>query len=164
MKTPQNDTAHPRPRLDVARLAPEAYRALIAADAALRASPLDGRVRELVKIRASQMNGCVLCVDMHVREARRMGEPEERMHQLVVWRESLLFGDAERAALAYTEAATELGPDGVPDAVWAAVQAAFDAESLAALVLQVAHINALNRLGVPLRTPPGHVSRDAHAR
>ncbi|WP_216673797.1 carboxymuconolactone decarboxylase family protein, partial [Pyxidicoccus fallax] len=147
-------------RLDLARLAPDAYRALIALDTVLREGPLDARVRELVKIRASQMNGCVLCVDMHVREARRSGEPEERMHQLVVWRESLLFSDAERAALAYTEAATELGPEGVPDAVWEAARAAFDAEALAALVLQVAHINALNRLGVPLRTPPGFV---AHA-
>jgi AhpD family alkylhydroperoxidase len=144
-----------RPRLDIAHLAPAAYRALLAVDTALREGPLDAGVRHLVKIRASQMNGCLFCVDMHVREAQRLGESEERLHQLVVWRESLLFNDAERAALAYTEAATELGPEGVPDAVWEAASAALEPESLAALVAQVAHINALNRIAVPLRTPPG---------
>ncbi|MBZ4395074.1 carboxymuconolactone decarboxylase family protein [Myxococcus sp. MISCRS1] len=161
MQTPRNDTSHPRPRLDIARLAPAPYRAFLAVDAALREGPLAPSIRELVKIRASQHNGCVLCVDMHVREARHLGESDERLHQVVVWRESLLFTDAERAALAYTEAATRLGPEGVPDAVWDAARAAFDEASLAALVAQVALINALNRIAVPLRTPPGAVT---HAR
>ncbi|MCE9667889.1 carboxymuconolactone decarboxylase family protein [Myxococcus stipitatus] len=155
MQTPRSDTSHPRPRLDIARLAPAPYRAFLAVDTALREGPLDPRIRELVKIRASQHNGCVLCVDRHVREARHLGESEDRLHQVVVWRESLLFSDAERAALAYTEAATLLGPEGVPDGVWEAARAAFDEASLAALVAQVALINALNRIAVPLRTPPG---------
>jgi len=155
MQPQSSDVSHPHPRLDIAELAPGPYRAFIAADTALRQGPLDVRVRELVKVRASQLNGCAFCVDMHVREARGLGESEERLHHLVVWRESPLFSPPERAALAYTEAATALGPGGVSDAVWEAARAAFEPEALAALVAQVALINAFNRIAVPLRTPPG---------
>jgi AhpD family alkylhydroperoxidase len=155
MQPPPSHAPHPHPRLNIAELAPGPYRAFIAADTALRQGPLDVRVRELVKLRASQMNGCAFCVDMHAREARRLGEPEERLHHLVVWRESPLFSAAERAALAYTEAATVLAPGGVSDDVWEAAEAAFEPEALAALVAQVALINAFNRISVPLRTPPG---------
>lgn len=160
MHQPSHDVPH-QPRLNLGELAPATYRALGAADAGIRASPLNPHVRELVKIRASQINGCIYCVDMHVREARQLGEPEERMHQLVVWRESRLFSREERAALAYTEAVTTLSAEGVSDAIWDAVKSAFNPEALAALVAQVALINAFNRIGVPLRmgaavAPPKH--------
>jgi AhpD family alkylhydroperoxidase len=151
----QTQSKHPRPRLDLIELAPAPLQALIAAQTAIDKGPLARRVRELVKVRASQINGCAYCVDMHTRAARAEGESEERMHQVVVWRESLLFGAEERAALAYTEAATHLGAEGVPDAVWAEVQEAFEPAALAGLVVQVAVINAFNRIAVPLRTPPG---------
>ncbi|HET9451403.1 MAG TPA: carboxymuconolactone decarboxylase family protein [Aggregicoccus sp.] len=155
MQPLRSTTPHPHPRLDMAQAAPAALHAFVAADAAIRKSPLDVRVRELVKIRASQLNGCAFCVDMHVREARKLGESEERLHQLVVWRESLLFSATERAALAYAEAATLLREGGVSEPVWDAARDAFDVESLGALVAMVALINAWNRIAVPLRTPPG---------
>lgn len=155
MKPQSNPVSPPRPRLDLAEFAPRPIQALVAAQAALNKGPLAQRMRELVKIRASQLNGCAYCVEMHTREARATGESEERLHQVVVWRESLLFSAEERAALAYTEAATHLDAEGVSDAVWAEAQEAFEPAALAALVAQVALINAFNRIAVPLRTPPG---------
>lgn len=143
-----------RSRLDFPALAPEVYQAFIAADTALRKSPLGATVRELVKIRASQLNGCVFCVDLHTREARELGESEDRIFQLPVWRESPLFSEAERAALAYADAATRLTGEGVSDAVWDEAAGHFGPEELAALVGEVALINTLNRIGVPLRTQP----------
>jgi AhpD family alkylhydroperoxidase len=155
MKTQSSHSSHPRPRLDVTELVPGPLQALVAAQAALDKGPLPQRVRELAKIRASQLNGCAYCIAMHTRAARAEGESEERLHRVVVWRESLLFTAEERAALAYTEAATYLEAEGVSDAVWAEVQEAFEPAALAALVAQVALINAFNRIAVPLRTPPG---------
>lgn len=154
--------AHAHPRLNILELAPGPLRAFIDANIAIVQGPLDGRVRELVKIRASQLNGCAYCVDMHVREARALGEADDRLHHLAVWRESQLFSAAERAALAYTEAATVLSPDSVSDEIWEAAQAAFEPAPLAALVAQVALINAFNRIAVPLRTPPGYAPPSGH--
>ena len=151
----QPHSTHPRPRLDLTELAPGPLQALVAAQTAINKGPLAPRVRELAKIRASQINGCAYCVEMHTRAARAEGESEERLHQVVVWRESLLFGAEERAALAYAEAATLLGAEGVSDTVWAEAQEAFEPAALAGLVAQVALINAFNRIAVPLRTPPG---------
>jgi AhpD family alkylhydroperoxidase len=141
-------------RLSLAETAPEVYRAFNAADKAVRSGPLHPTVRELVKIRASQLNGCAFCVDLHVHEALQLGETLDRIVQLPVWPESPLFTDAERAALGYTDAATLLGPDGVTDAVWAAAAEHFAPGELGVLVGQVALINAFNRLGVPLRQQP----------
>jgi AhpD family alkylhydroperoxidase len=149
-------TAHPHaaePRLDLAKAAPAATRGLYAADRAIRSSPLDPAVRELVKLRTSQINGCVYCVDMHAHEALEHGESLDRVLQLVAWRESALFTPAERAALEYTEAATALTGQGVGDEVWAGVREVMDDEQLGALVVQVALMNAFNRFGVPLRMP-----------
>jgi AhpD family alkylhydroperoxidase len=140
-------------RIDVSELAPEVYRALSQTEAAIRKGTLDPIVRELVKIRASQMNGCLFCIDMHIHEALEIGESQERIYQLTAWRESTLYSDAERAALAYTEAATEL-PSDVSDEVWDAVAAVLKPEDLAHLVAQVATINAWNRIAAPSHTPP----------
>jgi AhpD family alkylhydroperoxidase len=140
-------------RMSLQETAPDAYRGFKQADAAIRRSPLDPVVRELVKIRASQINGCTFCVDLHVREARSLGVAEDRMHQLCVWDKSLLFSDKERVALAYTEAATRREP--VTDELWNEVCKQFpDEAERGNLVAQVALINALNLIGVPLRMRP----------
>lgn len=141
-------------RLSLPETAPEIYQALNAADRAVRDGPLGATVRELVKIRASQLNGCAYCVDLHAREAVRLGETQDRLFQLPVWRESPLFTAAERAALGYTDAATLLGPDGVSEQVWQETAARFPPDQLGALVGQVALINAFNRIGVPLQMQP----------
>ena len=127
---------------------------VVAADRSLRDGPLDATVRELVKIRASQLNGCAYCVDMHTAEARGLGELEHRLHQVAVWRESNVFTAAERAALAYTDEATRLGDEGVTDEVWDELTGHYEPAELGHLVAQVALINAFNRIAVPLRTPP----------
>jgi AhpD family alkylhydroperoxidase len=140
-------------RINIPETAPELFRAFVHTETTIRKGPLDTTVRELVKIRASQMNGCLYCIDMHTHEALELGENVERIFQLVAWRESSLFSPAERAALAYTEAATER-PDGVSDEVWDAVTANFKPEETAYLVAQVAMINAWNRIAAPSHTPP----------
>jgi len=130
------------------------YKAFTAADQALRKGPLEPIIRELVNIRASQLNGCVFCIDMHIHEALELGETQDRIFQLPVWRESQLFTEAERAALAYTEAATRLSAEGVADQVWDEAAARFKPEELGTLVGLVAFINTWNRVGVPLRMRP----------
>jgi AhpD family alkylhydroperoxidase len=141
-------------RISLTDTAPELYRVLTRAEVAIGKGPLDAAVRNLVKIRASQMNGCVFCIDMHIHEALELGESNDRIYQITAWRESELYTNAERAALAYTEAATEM-PSGVSDEVWNAVTAAFKPEEAAYLVAQVAMINAWNRIAAPThRMPP----------
>lgn len=141
------------PRLNLPKVAPDFARALYAADQALDASPLEASIRELVKLRASQINRCVHCCDLHSHDALAHGESIDRLLQLVAWRESVLYSSAERAALAYTEAATTLSEHGVTDEVWAGVRDVMTDEELGALVAQVALINAFNRVGVPLQMP-----------
>lgn len=140
-------------RLNVPELAPDVYQAMTMVEKALHRAPLDRRVRELVKIRASQMNGCLFCIDMHIHDALRQGETHDRIHQLPAWRESELYSDAERAALAYAEAVTEQ-PDAVSDDVWNAVAAAYKPDEAATLVALLAMINAWNRIGAPMHTRP----------
>ncbi len=140
-------------RLNLNETTPEIYKAFGQVEAMIRKGVLDTTVRELVKIRASQMNGCLFCIDMHTHEALALGESPDRIFQLTAWRESALYTDAERAALAYTEAATDQ-PDGVSDDVWSAVVAAYKEDEAAYLVAQVAMINAWNRLAAPMHTPP----------
>jgi AhpD family alkylhydroperoxidase len=140
-------------RINVSEVAPEIYRAFSHTEVAIRKGPLDPAVRELVKIRASQINGCLFCIDMHIHEALELGETQDRVYQITAWRESELYSGAERAALAYAEAATTL-PGGVSDEVWDAVTAAFKPEETAYLVAQVAMINAWNRIAAPTHTPP----------
>lgn len=140
-------------RLTLPELLPDVYEALAGVEKALHRAPLDGRVRELVKIRASQMNGCLFCIDMHIHDALKQGEKPDRIYQLPGWRESELYTDAERAALAYAEAVTEQ-PDAVSDEVWGAVTASYKPEEAATLVAVLASINAWNRIGAPMHTRP----------
>ncbi|ESP96199.1 Alkylhydroperoxidase AhpD core domain-containingprotein [Streptomyces sp. GBA 94-10 4N24] len=120
-------------------------------------SPLPHSTRELVSLRASQINGCGNCVDMHTKEATAAGESATRLHLVATWRESTVFTEAERAALALAEEGTRLADayQGVSDAAWEQVRAHYDDDQVAALVCQIALINAANRLAVIVRQPGG---------
>jgi AhpD family alkylhydroperoxidase len=113
-----------------------------------RAIEFDPQLRELVKIRASQLNGCAYCIDMHTYEARRAGESDRRMHAVAAWRESPLFSARERVALALTDAITLLADAGVPDEIYDQAEAEFGPGELAQLIMAIAAINSWNRIAV----------------
>lgn len=133
-------------RLPIRRHAQQAYRALIALDAAVRG--LDPRLRELVKLRASQLNGCSFCVDLHTTAAKRAGETDRRLHSVAVWAETPFFTETERVALRLTEAVTRLDDRHALDAAYLQASRAFRRDELAELVMTIAIINAFNRIGV----------------
>jgi AhpD family alkylhydroperoxidase len=120
------------------------------------ATGLDPTIARLVEMRASQMNGCAYCLDMHSKDARAAGEDESRLHLLAAWRESPAYSDRERAALALTESMTVLERGGVPDAIWDEAAARFDEEELGHLVVVIASINTWNRLQITTKAEPGH--------
>jgi AhpD family alkylhydroperoxidase len=139
-------------RLSVNDIDPAAYQAVLGLERYVRNSGLPTPLYELVKIRASQLNGCAYCLDMHNRDARAGGEDQRRLDVLSAWREAPeLFTDAERAALALTEAVTLIGEDGVPDDVWAEVTRQFDEAGVVNLLMAVATINVWNRLAITTR-------------
>jgi AhpD family alkylhydroperoxidase len=147
-----------KPRLNnVAMSVPAAIQSLQAFSAAVDDFGLPGVVVDLVHLRASQINGCSVCTDLHSREAKNHGERDERLHTLAAWRETPYFTDAERAALALTEAATRISDrsDAVPDDIWNAAAAHYDERALTALVVHIAAINAWNRLNVLTRQLAG---------
>jgi AhpD family alkylhydroperoxidase len=119
------------------------------------AANLDPSLFELVKIRASQINGCAYCIDMHTKDARAAGETEQRIYALNAWRETPFFTDRERAALEWTEAVTRVGDTHVPDEIYERVAAEFDESELVALTFGVIVINSWNRLAVSFRAPVG---------
>ena len=139
-------------RLHYSQYATATYQALLALEASLK---LDNPLKDLIKIRVSQINGCVFCVDMHVKEAKLHGERELRLYHLPVWRESALFSDKERAALQWAETLTRLADHHVSDADYAAVRAYFDEEELVALTHVINTINTWNRLNAAFATPAG---------
>ncbi|MEU1723897.1 carboxymuconolactone decarboxylase family protein [Actinomadura sp. ATCC 39365] len=141
-------------RMELGKFAGEAYRAMAGLDRFVAQSTLPKPLLELVRLRASQINGCVYCVDMHSTDAKQAGESDARLHAVAVWREAPFFTPQERAALAFTEAATRLSTDDVTDEVWAQAAAHFDEQQLAALTVAVATINAWNRMGVATRMTP----------
>jgi AhpD family alkylhydroperoxidase len=134
--------------LDVANASPSAYRAMRNLETAVRDTGLEPSLLELVRLRASQLNGCAFCVDLHTRDARGAGETERRLYAVAVWRETPFFTARERAALAWTEALTRLSahPDLEPDA--AGLAAAFDEKERVDLTLAIVAINGWNRLAV----------------
>jgi AhpD family alkylhydroperoxidase len=144
-----------------AMVLPEVLPALYAVGGAARKAGLSQRTVELVNLRASQINGCSLCVDMHARDLKKAGETDQRIFAVAAWREAPFFTDAERAALAFTEAATRLSdrPDSVSDEIWNEVRRHYDEQALAALVMSVALINLWNRLNVTTRQVAGSVQR-----
>ena len=116
---------------------------------------IEPRLRNLVKVRASQINGCAFCLDMHWKDARAEGETEDRLYALDAWRESPLYEEHERAALGLCEAMTLIGDGHVPDPVWDRVAKAFDEKELIHLVFAIASINSWNRLSITARLEPG---------
>ena len=141
-------------RLDFERHAPDAYKALAHLDHAVAKEldrvGFDRRLRELVRIRASQLNGCAYCIDMHTKDARRAGETEQRLYALTAWRDTPFFTEPERAALAFTEAVTLMNVDHVPEAAFESVAGHYGEDEIAALVSLIVVINAWNALGVSL--------------
>ncbi|MFJ4691017.1 carboxymuconolactone decarboxylase family protein [Streptomyces sp. NPDC088766] len=138
-------------------VAAKAMKHVIAAATTLGESTLPASTRELVMLRASQINGCAGCVDMHTKDATAAGETAQRLHLVAVWREAKVFTDAERAALELAEEGTRIADaaGGVPDAVWANAAKHYDDDQLADLVTQIALINAFNRGNVITQQPAG---------
>ncbi|MFO7280257.1 MAG: carboxymuconolactone decarboxylase family protein [Thermoanaerobacterales bacterium] len=142
------------PRIGLKERFPAAYRALAAVDATVSAAGhLEPELLDLVKLRASQLNGCAYCLDLHSRDLRDRGESPQRLDVLSAWREVPLFSERERAALALTEAITRVGDTHVPDDVVDAARAVFDEDELAQLVFEIVVINAWNRVAVTDRLP-----------
>ena len=142
-------------RLAYKEIAPDAYQALWSLEKLVRASGLDRALLNLVYLRVSQINGCAYCVDMHSKDLRAAGESNERLACLTVWRESPFFTDRERAALAWAEAVTTLGPDHVSETVYAEARRQLDERHLIWLTLAVSTINAWNRMAIAFRPVPG---------
>lgn len=136
---------------------PEALQAMHALGMASKADGLPDVTRYLVHLRASQINGCSVCVDMHARELKEAGEDDQRIFAVAAWRDTPWFTEAERAALALTEELTRLAdrPEAVSDAVWAEAARHYDEKALAALLLQIAQINVWNRLNAAIRQVAG---------
>lgn len=152
---PQATTA----RLELKKLAPEVSAAMGALHAAAVAAAQEAQVEpellELVRIRASQLNGCAFCLDMHTKDARAKGETEQRIYALSAWRETPFFTERERAALALTEAVTDVQDGHVPDDVYRAACEVFDEPQVAALIWAAVVINAYNRTAISARMVPG---------
>lgn len=151
---PQYVDAKP-PRISLNQTAPDLYRAYRALDQTVQQA-VDPTLYELVKIRASQLNGCAFCLDMHTQDARAQGESEQRLHLLSAWREAPLYTQQERAALALTEAVTLVADTHVPDDVWEQAANLFAPEELAGLLMAIVTINGWNRIAIGSRTPAGH--------
>jgi len=141
-------------RLDFLKTSPDAVKALMGVEHQVSKGSLDITLMELVRLRASQINGCAFCVDMHVTDARKAGETERRLATVVAWRESPFFTERERAALAWTEAVTLVAKDHVPDAAWEAVRPHFTDAELMDLTLLITSINSWNRFAVAFRKLP----------
>lgn len=141
-----------QPRLDAFATAPELIQPMLAMENAVKKSGLELGLIELIKLRVSQINGCAYCVHMHTNDARRMGESEDRLHLLTAWRESPLYSDRERAALAWAETLTRIEQTHAPDAVYDEMAAHFAAHEQVALTLSITTINAWNRLAIGFRT------------
>jgi AhpD family alkylhydroperoxidase len=140
-------------RIDLWKTSESVYKRMIALDGAVT---LESGLRHLVKLRASQLNGCAFCIEMHSREGAADGEPQHRLHGLAAWREVDWYTEREQAALALTEAMTCLTDGPVTDAVFDRAAAHFDAEELAQLIWAITAINAWNRVGVTARMTPGN--------
>ena len=148
-----------KPRLNYLKAAPGAYQAMLHFSEYAENSGLETSLIRLVQIRASQINGCAYCLDMHTQDARAEGESEQRLYLVAAWREAPFFSDRERAALEWTEAITLVANDHVPDEVYERVRPHFSDEELVYLTMVVNVINAWNRLNVAFRIPAGNYHR-----
>jgi AhpD family alkylhydroperoxidase len=145
-------TLFEKPRMEIGRVAPPLHRALVTLGSEVK---LDPRLHELVNLRASILNGCAYCIDMHTKTARLAGESEQRLHAIAAWHEAPFFDDKERAALALTDAVTLIADEHVPREVWEEARTHFfPAEELAQLVWAITVINAWNRIAITTRMLP----------
>ena len=144
-------------RINYAQQSPELLKRFTAFSLALKESTIEESIRDLVTLRASQLNGCGFCVDMHVKEAKIHGERELRLHHVAVWRESTLFAPRERAALAWTEIVTKLPEQGVPDDIYERVRGQLSEKEISDLTFAIVAINGWNRLSIAFKSVPGSV-------
>ncbi len=142
-------------RLEYKNVAPEAPQALLALEKYVNQSGLEHSLLDLVKLRASQINGCAYCVDMHTKDARARGETEQRLYAIPVWKEAPFYSDRERAALAWTEAVTLVSESHVPDGIYEEARRHFKEKELIDLTMAIVAINAWNRLNVSFSTVAG---------
>src|ERR1700757_1835341 len=139
------------PRMNFMQAAPDTVKALMALEAQVQGSGLEQSLIELVKTRASQINGCAFCINMHTQDARKHGETEQRLYLLNAWLESPVYSDRERAALAWTEAVTLISETHAPDDVYAELRGQFSEEEVVKLTVAIAAINAWNRIAISFR-------------
>ena len=150
-------------RLEAGKVSPGAYQAMLGLEMFVRGSSgLEPSLLELVKMRASQINGCAYCLDMHSKDARAAGETEQRLYTLPAWRETPFFNDRERAALAWTEAVTLVSEGQVPDSVYEEAHRHFSDTELVNLTLAIVAINGWNRLSIAFRVVPGDYQPASH--
>lgn len=142
-------------RISYQDVAPNALKGLIELDKYVQASNIGSKLYELVKMRASQINGCAYCLDMHSKDARAEGETEQRLYGLTAWREAPYYSDRERAALAWTEALTEISVNEVSDVLYKSVRKYFNEQEMIALTMLIIAINGWNRLAISFRTEAG---------
>jgi AhpD family alkylhydroperoxidase len=147
-------------RLDYAKVAPDGVGVLRELESYLNKARLEPDLMELVKLRASQINGCAYCIDMHTKDARSRGESEQRLYGVTAWREMPFYSERERAALAWTESVTRISEDQVPEEIYQQVKQHFTEEELVDLTLAVIAINSWNRLAISFRTPAGSYQPD----
>jgi AhpD family alkylhydroperoxidase len=144
------------PRIDYRKFSPEALQAMLGLETYLAGCGFDHKLMHLLKLRASQINGCAYCIDMHSIDARAAGESEQRLYALDAWRETPFFDDRERAALAWIEAVTLVSATHVPDSVFEEARRHFSEKEIVDLTYLASTINAWNRLAISLRAVPGH--------
>ena len=144
-----------QPRLNFSKVSPDVAKAMLGLEACIARGSIERPLIELVKMRASQINGCAYCLDMHSKDARAAGEGEQRLYTLDAWRETPFFSPRERAALTWTETLTRVAETHVPDAEYEAVRAEFSEQELVDLTLVIVTINAWNRIAVGFRSVPG---------
>jgi AhpD family alkylhydroperoxidase len=142
-------------RIDYSKASPEAAKTMYGLEKYIRSCGLEQSLLDLVSMRASQINGCAYCLDMHSKDARAAGESEQRLYALNAWRETPFFTERERAALAWTEAVTRIAETHAPDDVFQEMREQFDEKELIDLTLAIVTINGWNRLMIGLRVPPG---------
>jgi AhpD family alkylhydroperoxidase len=142
-------------RLNYAQQSPDLFKKFMEFSMALKSSVIDEKLQALVEVRASQINGCGFCLDMHVKQAKILGETELRLYHVAIWRESTLFIPRERAALAWTEALTKLPEGGIPDEIYERVRGQLSEKEISDLTFVVMAINAWNRVNVGFKTVPG---------
>ncbi|MFT4133737.1 carboxymuconolactone decarboxylase family protein [Labrys sp. (in: a-proteobacteria)] len=146
-------------RLNYAQQSPELFKKLSDLSLALKGSVIEEKLRDLVNIRASQLNGCAFCLDMHVKEAKIHGESELRLYHVAIWRESNLFVPRERAALAWTEAVTKLPEGGIPDELYERVRGQLSEKEVSDLTFAIAIINSWNRASIAFKAVPGSADK-----